>query len=77
MAKSELEGMLDYETGSGITSKIKKKIALWVREQAVMQRLGIADENAEKAWKTAQALDARLERMAQKISKSVSHLKDL
>jgi hypothetical protein len=75
--KSEIEYEADAGDDTGLTSKIKKRIALWVREQAIMQKLGIADANAEKAWKTAEALDARLERMAQKLSKSASHLKDL
>jgi hypothetical protein len=75
--KSEIEYEADAGDDTGLTSKIKKRIALLVRELAVMEKLGIADANAEKAWKTAQVLDARLERMAQKLSKSASHLKDL
>ena len=75
MAQSELDGMLDY--WQDITTQIKKRMGLLVRELEVVKKMGQADENAEKAWKMAQALDARLAKMADALKRSAGHLKDL
>ncbi len=75
MAQSELDGMLDY--WQDITTQIKKRMGLLVRELEVVKKMGTADENAEKAWKMAQALDARLAKMADALKRSAGHLKDL
>ena len=75
MTQSELDGMLDY--WQDITTQIKKRYGLLVRELEVVKKMGTADENAEKAWKMAQALDARLAKMADALKRSAGHLKDL
>jgi hypothetical protein len=83
--KSEMDMMTDAgETTTSITSRVRAATALMVRELAIMERLQIADNNAEqyranaeKAWKTAEALEARITKMAKALNKSASHLKDL